>query len=103
MLAEIEGVDKEQIVLGPGSTDILEKTAIVLFKKGGNVVSADPAYMSLIKTAQAFDADWKSVPCTKDWAHDLDGMKKAIDANTKLVYICNPNNQTGSIMDAKKL
>ncbi len=103
MLAEKEGVDKSQIILGPGSTDILEKTAIVLFKGGGNVVSADPAYMSLIKTAQAFDADWKSVPCTKDWAHDLAGMKKAIDANTKLVYICNPNNPTGSLTDAKKL
>ncbi len=103
MLAEKEGVSKENILLGPGSTDILEKTAIVLFHKGGNIVSADPAYMSLIKTAQAFDAEWRSVACTSDWAHDLEGMKKAIDADTKLVYICNPNNPTGSITDAKKL
>ncbi len=103
ILAEKEGVDKEQIILGPGSTDILEKTAIVMFRKGGNVVSADPAYMSLIKTAQAFEAEWRSVKCTKDWAHDLEGMQKAIDADTKLVYICNPNNPTGTLTDAGKL
>lgn len=103
MLAEKEGVSKEQIMLGPGSTDILEKTAIVLFRNGGNVVSADPAYMSLIKTAQSFGATWKSVPCKSDWSHDLEGMKAAIDADTKLVYICNPNNPTGAITDGKAL
>ncbi|MEL6941060.1 MAG: histidinol-phosphate transaminase, partial [Bacteroidota bacterium] len=103
MVAEKEGVTKDHILLGPGSTDILEKTAIVHFIDGGNVVAADPAYMSLIKTAMAFKAKWKSVPCTDDWAHDLKGMEKAIDADTKLVYICNPNNPTGSLTDSKKL
>lgn len=103
MLAEKEGVEVSNIILGPGSTDILEKTAIVLFKDGGNIVSADPAYMSLIKTAQAFEAEWRSVMCTKDWAHDLDAMKAAINEDTKLVYICNPNNPTGTLTDAKKL
>ena len=103
MIAEKEGVTPEHILLGPGSTDILEKTAIVSFIDGGNVVSADPAYMSLIKTALAFKADWKSVPLTANWAHDLDGMMAAIDNETKLVYVCNPNNPTGSITDAAKL
>lgn len=103
ILAEKEGVTKEHILLGPGSTDILEKTAIVHFIKGGNVVAADPAYMSLIKTATAFGGTYKSVACTKDWAHDLDKMKQAIDGDTKLVYICNPNNPTGTLTDAKAL
>ncbi len=103
MLAEKEGVDKEAVMLSPGSTDILEKTAIYSFAKGGNIVSADPAYMSLIRTAESFGAKWRSVPLTKDWAHDLDGMEKAIDKDTKLVYVCNPNNPTGSLTDSKKL
>lgn len=103
MLAEKEGVTKDHILLGPGSTDILEKTAVVHFIKGGNVVAADPAYMSLIKTAVAFGGTYKSVACTKDWAHDLKKMKKAIDDDTKLVYICNPNNPTGTLTDAKAL
>lgn len=102
MIAEQEGVDKEYIMLGPGSTDLLEKTALVHFKDGGNIVSAEPAYMSLIKTALSQDAGWKNVPL-KNWAHDLDKMEQAIDSETKLVYICNPNNPTGSVTDTKAL
>lgn len=103
MIAEKEGVKEEYILLGPGSTDLLEKTAITHFIKGGNIVAADPAYMSLINTAKRFDADWKKVPLTKDWAHDLEKMEGAVDRNTKLVYVCNPNNPTGSLTDFKKL
>lgn len=99
MIAEKEGVTEDHVLLGPGSTDLLEKTAIVQFREGGNIVSADPAYMSLIKTALAFDADWKSIPLTEDWAHDLAGMEKAVDRDTQLVYICNPNNPTGTLTD----
>lgn len=103
MLAEKEGVTPDHIILGPGSTDILEKTAIVQFAQGGNIVSADPAYMSLIKTAIAFQAEWRSVTCTPDWAHDLKGMYEAMDENTQLVYVCNPNNPTGSTTPADDL
>ncbi|MEM1121165.1 MAG: histidinol-phosphate transaminase [Bacteroidota bacterium] len=103
MIAEKEGVSKDYIMLGPGSSDLLEKTAISHFMEGGNIVSADPAYMSIIKTAKNMQAEWKPVPLLKDWSHDLDGMEKAIDAKTKLVYICNPNNPTGTITDSKKL
>lgn len=105
MLAEKEGVSAEQILLSAGSTDILEKTAFALCMKGGNVISADPSYLSLVKTAQAIGATWKNLPLRADYSHDLDTMEKSIDADTKLVYICNPNNPTGtltSIDDIKK-
>jgi histidinol-phosphate aminotransferase len=97
LLGEKEGVKSEQILISAGSTDILEKTAFAMCMKGGNVISADPSYMSLVKTAQAIGATWKNIPLRKDYAHDFDAMEKAIDADTKLVYICNPNNPTGSI------
>lgn len=103
VLAEKEGVTPEHLILGPGSTDLLEKVAITSLLHGGNVVSADPSYMALIKTALAFKAEWKNVPLTPDYAHDLDAMYEAIDDETKLVYICNPNNPTGSLTDATKL
>lgn len=95
-LAEKEGVSAEHILLSAGSTDILEKTAFALCMKGGNVISADPSYLSLIKTAQAIGATWKNIPLRSDYAHDLEAMEKAIDADTRLVYICNPNNPTGT-------
>ncbi|GGF29809.1 pyridoxal phosphate-dependent aminotransferase [Echinicola rosea] len=103
MIAEKEGVTKDHIMLGPGSTDLLEKTAIVRFLEGGNIVSADPSYMSLINTSRRIGATWKPIPLTADFSHDLDGMAKAVDSDTKLVYICNPNNPTGSITEAGKL
>ncbi|MEQ8339103.1 MAG: histidinol-phosphate transaminase [Cyclobacteriaceae bacterium] len=103
-LADKEGVKPEQIILGPGSTDLLEKIAVVTFMDGtGNVISADPAYMSVVRTAQGVGAEWKNIPNLPDWSHDLDAMYKAIDKKTKLVYVCNPNNPTGAITDPKKL
>lgn len=104
MIAELEGVTADHIMLGPGSSDLLEKTAINAFKDGkGNVVSAHPSYMSLMNTAQSVGAAWKSVPLTADKAHDLKGMEAAVDSETRLVYVCNPNNPTGTITDATKL
>lgn len=97
LLAEKEGVTADSILLSPGSTDILEKIAISMFMNGGNVVSADPSYMSLIKTATNLGGTWKNVPLKADYSHDLDAMAAAIDSETKLVYICNPNNPTGSL------
>ena len=98
-----EAVKQENIMMGPGSSDLLEKTAMVLFQKGGNIVSADPAYMSLIKVAEATGATWKPIPLKKDWSHDLAGMEAAIDSETKMVYICNPNNPTASMTDHTEL
>lgn len=102
-IAKKEGVTPDHIMMGPGSSDLLEKVALVLFMKGGNVVSADPTYMSLIRVAEAVGATWKSIPCKADWSHDLDAMEKAIDKDTKMVYICNPNNPVGSITAGKDL
>ncbi|MBU2995267.1 histidinol-phosphate aminotransferase family protein [Cellulophaga baltica] len=98
-----EGVTQENIMMGPGSSDLLEKTAMVFFQHGGNIVSADPSYMSLIKVAQATGAEWKAIPLKPDWSHDLKAMEAAIDSETKLVYICNPNNPTGSMTDHDEL
>lgn len=103
ILAEKEGVSPEHIMLGPGSTDLLEKVAIVMCGKGGNIVSADPSYMAIMKTAMAVGTDWNPVPLTSDYAHDLDGMKEAANKKTKLVYVCNPNNPTGTLTNADKL
>ncbi len=102
-IAVKEGVDPKNIMMGPGSSDLLEKTGMVLFLEGGNVVSADPSYMSLIRVAEATGATWKPVPLKEDWSHDLEGMEAAIDKDTKMVYICNPNNPTGSITESEAL
>lgn len=102
-IATKEGIEPNQILMGPGSSDLLEKVAMVFFQHGGNVVTADPCYMSLIVVAKSVGGKWKSYKLKEDSQHDLDAMEAGIDEDTKLVYICNPNNPTGSITDAKKL
>jgi histidinol-phosphate aminotransferase len=103
LLAKKEGVAPEEILLSAGSTDILEKVAFALCMKGGNVVSADPSYLSLVKTATSIGATWKNIQLKSDWSHDLEAMENAIDGDTKIVYICNPNNPTGSWTSAEAI
>lgn len=102
-LAIKEGVPADHIMLGPGSSDLLEKVGITKFLNGGNIVAADPTYMSIIKTAASFGAEWNAVPVQSNWEHDLHGMKEAINNETKLIYICNPNNPTGTITNGDQL
>ena len=58
--------------------------------------------MSLVNTATTIGATWKNVKLRSDYAHDLTGMADAIDGDTKLVYICNPNNPTGTLTPASE-
>jgi len=102
-IAKKEGVTSDHLMVAPGSSDLLEKVAIVLFMNGGNIVSADPCYMSMIKVAESVGAKWKAIPCTADWSHDLKAMEAAVDKDTKLVYVCNPNNPTGAITKGQDL
>jgi histidinol-phosphate aminotransferase len=103
MLAEKEGVPEEYIQLGPGSNGLLELMAVTQFRAGGKLISADPAYMSLISTALQYAADWEKIKLRGDGAHDLKAMEAAVDADTKMVYICNPNNPTGTLTPATDL
>lgn len=102
-IADKEGVTPDHIMMGPGSSDLLEKTALVLFQNDGNVISADPSYMSLVSVAKAAGGSWKAIKLTEDYQHDLDAMEAAIDDDTKLVYITNPNNPTATLTDTEKL
>lgn len=103
MLADKEGVKGSQILISPGSTDILEKFAFATCLKGGNVISADPGYMSIVNTARAIGATWKNVPLKEDYSHDLKAMEATLDENTRFVYICNPNNPTGTITPIEEI
>ncbi|WP_295127495.1 histidinol-phosphate transaminase [uncultured Chitinophaga sp.] len=98
-----EGVIKENLLFSSGSSPLLLATALAFCHGGGNVVAGDPTYDDLPERAESFGATWKKVPLTADYKLDLEAMEKAIDANTKLVYICNPNNPTATAVDTAKL
>ncbi len=102
-ISAFEGLDKNMVELSAGSSPLLMATAVCFLKDGGNVITGDPTYEDLPSTAEKLGAKWVKVPLTAEYKLDLNAMEKAIDGNTKLVYVCNPNNPTATAVDTDKL
>jgi histidinol-phosphate aminotransferase len=94
-LAERAKVGIDQVTLGNGSNDILELVARAYLAPGVNAVFSQHAFAVYPIVTQAVGAEARVVPA-KDWGHDLPAMLKAIDADTRVVFIANPNNPTGT-------
>jgi histidinol-phosphate aminotransferase len=102
-LAALHRVKPEQIVLGCGSGEILAMAAVAFLRPGKKLVQAVPTFPSLGKLAQAAGVEVASVPLNKRYEHDLDAMLDATRTSTRLVYIVNPNNPTGTITPRKEI
>ena len=92
-------VPADWITLGNGSNDILEIAAHAFVQKGQAVVYAQYSFAVYALATQGVGARAIVVPA-KDYGHDLDAMAAAIDADTRLVFIANPNNPTGTFIPA---
>lgn len=113
-LAKKNSVTDENIVLGAGSTEILDLVAklVALNKEhdsprqgtgNANYVIADPSYDYWTFTLDDLGLTKKKVPLTADKKINLQAMLEAVNQDTKLVYICNPNNPTGTICEREAL
>ena len=94
-LAERYGVDPASIVLGNGSNDVLELAALAFLGPGRAAIFSQHAFAVYPLATQARGARGIEVPA-KDYAHDLDAMARAIDEQTYVAWIANPNNPTGT-------
>ncbi|MBY6032003.1 histidinol-phosphate transaminase [Marinobacter daepoensis] len=90
------GVEMDQITLGNGSNDVLEVIARCFADADSDVVFSQYAFAVYPIVAQAIGARGISVPA-RDWGHDLDAMADAVTDRTKLVFVANPNNPTGTV------
>jgi histidinol-phosphate aminotransferase len=102
-IAAHEGIKQSNILMDAGSSPLLMAAALQFCKNGAEVISADPTYNDMPSTAESHGAKWVKVPLTADYKHDLEAMEAKITSNTGLVYICNPNNPTGTVLDTAKL
>lgn len=102
-LAKLHKVQPANIVLGCGSTEILRMADMAFLGPEKNVVVAEPTYEAVLGYARITRAEAVKVPLTSDHRHDLPAMAAACDAHTGLVYICNPNNPTGTIVTGDEL
>ena len=105
MLARREGVPVENIALGNGCDELLALAAIVaLGGKQRELVAAHPTYFQLPDYAENMGATVRWVPHRRDtMQHDLAAMAAAVGADTGLVYVCNPDNPSGTMVDAAEL
>lgn len=101
-LAAHLGVGANRITLGNGSNDVLDLLARIFVTPGDEVVYAEYAFLVYALVTKATSGRAVVVPA-RDWGHDLSAMADAVTARTKLVFIANPNNPTGTWTDAAAL
>lgn len=97
-ISEKHGYKKEQLILGNGSDGILYTMFKAFFEPGEHLLTSEATFVSLHAMAKMNNVDIKSVPMKKGYAFDLDAIYEAIDAKTKVIYLCNPNNPTGAMI-----
>jgi histidinol-phosphate aminotransferase len=102
-LARHHQVDPSQIVLGCGSSDVLRMADSAFVPPGTRIVAAEPTFEAVLNYAKVTRAEAIKVPLTPEYRHDLARMTAACDARTAMVYVCNPNNPTGTIVDSEQL
>jgi histidinol-phosphate aminotransferase len=102
-LARAHAVGPERIVLGCGSSEILRQCDAAFLGPARTVVAAEPTFEAVLYYARATQAEAVKVPLTPDFRHDLPAMARACDERTGLVYVCNPNNPTGTLVSGDEL
>jgi histidinol-phosphate aminotransferase len=102
-LAQMHGVKRENISLGCGSTEILRVADMAFLGAGKNLVVSEPTFEAVLEYARVTKAQAVKVPLTADYRHDLPRMAGACTSKTGIVYVCNPNNPTGTIVSRDEL
>jgi len=101
-LAEQLGVEMDHLVMGNGSNELIELIGHVYLKEGANIVMGDRAFVVYRLVAMAHRSEVKAVPMP-NFTHDLSAMLDAVDEKTKIIFIANPNNPTGTMLHQQEL
>lgn len=102
-LAASHDLIPENIVVCGGSVEGLRAAGMAFCKPGGELISPSPTYLSMMTYVANLGTKVVYVPVDKNLDHDLAEMENKINENTNLVFICNPNNPTGTIIPDNKL
>jgi histidinol-phosphate aminotransferase len=101
-LANIHGVESQEIFMGLGSSEIIDVVARVLLGPGKSGLTAEGSYAPFSVAIRASGAKLVRVPL-RNWTFDLPAMAEAVTRETRLVYLANPNNPTGTAFGMKEL
>ncbi|MBS3956299.1 MAG: histidinol-phosphate transaminase [Clostridiales bacterium] len=92
-------VADENLVVGSGSNELIRLIAQAFIRPGDEVVFAWPSFVVYPMVTQMFGGTAVKVPLAHGEVHDLEAMAAAITERTRIVFLCNPNNPTGTIYD----
>ena len=101
-LAEKLGVEPANLVLGNGSNEIIEFIGHALMAPGTDVIASEYCFAVYPIVTRLFGANFITVPA-HEYGHDLPAMLRAITPNTRVVFVANPNNPTGTLASASDL
>ena len=103
LIAKKEGVTPEHIVLGVGSGELLETVGVQFGLLKGDAIYASPGYLQLPRAVEGLGGRAVPVPVNAKLQHDLPAMAAKVSGRTSIVYIANPNNPTGTVVDTAEL
>lgn len=102
-IAKMTGHTKDHVALGAGSSELLGVVSLWAAYKKGNVVASEPTFKLWMPAARRMGLPTKLVQLTSTKHNDLNGLMNAMDPETKMVYLCNPNNPTGTVSPTSDL
>ncbi|MBN1526010.1 MAG: histidinol-phosphate transaminase [Candidatus Omnitrophica bacterium] len=102
-LAKALGVSETMITVGNGSDEVIVLAIRTLVNEGEEVIIARPTFLIYEIASQISNAAMRFIPAMRDFRHDLKAMKKAITPSTKMVFIANPDNPTGTYVSKREL
>lgn len=103
ILAKKYGVAPESVIVTGGSTEGLKIAGITFAANGGEIIAAKPTFLAMMQYAKMWGANINWVPVDENLGYDLQEIEKRISSNTKMVFLCNPNNPTSTLLPADTL
>ncbi len=102
-LAQKHGVSADNILLGAGSSEILGLTTLLALQHGGELLTCNPTFRIWMEMANALGGKLNSQALRPDKTFDLNVLDRTAGSATKLIYLCNPNNPTGTKLPHQEL
>ena len=102
-IAKREGIDPGMVLVTGGSNEGLRATGRLFGIEKKEIIACKPTYLALMTYAEEFDCKINWVPLDKELKYDLNEIKNRVSDKTSMIFVCNPNNPTGTMLDSKVL
>jgi len=97
-IADKFNISKDNIIMGDGTDQVIEMICDCFIDRQDNIVTADPNFLIYEKSALISGGSAKKVPLRPDFSQDIRSILKALDSNTKAIFIASPHNPSGTII-----